>query len=338
MTPFDDTRLKPPARHDDSLPHERRGGTYHLTVDFLRSPTRSTPSSSPVSMGSFGRKRAPTARRPMGSCAAGELVALGPRCGAPMLSRVISPLHTAFPHVKFSASDGQHWRVHGKGLGAWYFASVESHPGEDSIGRFDLCEPLGTCYVGTYDTAVAMEVLALAGLAPAEARDAVADRQVSAMALDAFYGKPIADFTSPLVEQFGAPGAYRADRARRCPAVGAGGVGRRISRYPVPAQEGSRASLRSRAVRSRRPAGQADHPGRPAAVRGGPDPRHVQSSRSDPSAGAPLSAASGTVEALSGRSASAAAAAGRWPTAPSEEVIHQLEERHRSSRSSPSVP
>lgn len=141
----------------------------------------------------------------MGGCAAGELVALGPRCGAPMLSRVISPLHTDFPHVKFSASDGQHWRVHGKGCGAWYFASVESHPGEDSIGRFDLHEPLGTCYVGTHDTAVAMEVLALAGLLPTEARDAVADRQVSAMALDAFYGKPIADFTSPLVERFGAP-------------------------------------------------------------------------------------------------------------------------------------
>jgi hypothetical protein len=90
-------------------------------------------------------------------------------------------------------------------LGAWYFASAESHPSEDLIGRFDLHEPRGTCYVGTHDTAVAMEVLALAGLSPTEARDAVADRRVSAMALEAFYGKPIADFTSPLGEPFGAP-------------------------------------------------------------------------------------------------------------------------------------
>ncbi len=118
---------------------------------------------------------------------------------------MIPPLPTDFPYVTFEPSDGQQWRVHGE-LGAWYFASVESHPDDASSGRFDLHDPLGTCYVGTHDTAVAMEVLALAGLSPKEAQDAVADRRVSAMALDAFYGKSIADFTSPLVEEFGVPG------------------------------------------------------------------------------------------------------------------------------------
>ncbi len=59
--------------------------------------------------------------------------------------------------------------------------------------------------MGTHHTAVAMEVLALAGLSPSETQEAVADRQVSAMALDEFYAKPIADFTSRLAVRFGAP-------------------------------------------------------------------------------------------------------------------------------------
>jgi len=125
--------------------------------------------------------------------------------GPPIFARVIAPLPADFPHVTFSASDGQQWRVHDKGREAWYFASVESRSDGAPTGRFDLHDPHGTCYVGSYDIAVAMEVLSLAGLSPQEAQDAVVDREVSAMALDAFCGKPIADFMSPLVEQFGAP-------------------------------------------------------------------------------------------------------------------------------------
>ncbi len=64
---------------------------------------------------------------------------------------------------------------------------------------------MGTCYVGYYDDAVAMEALSLRGLTPAQTMKAVSERNVSVMALDDFYDKPIADFTSPAVTAFGAP-------------------------------------------------------------------------------------------------------------------------------------
>jgi hypothetical protein len=116
-------------------------------------------------------------------------------------------LPSDFPQVRFTASDGQYWRVHPAGLGAWYFASIESHANPHEVGRFDLPAPMGTCYVGAYDDAVTMEAVVLKGLSPQEQREAVADRNVSAMALDEFYDKPIADFTSPDLEQYGAPRA-----------------------------------------------------------------------------------------------------------------------------------
>lgn len=119
-----------------------------------------------------------------------------------------------FPQVRFTASDGQYWRVHRAGLGAWYFASIESHPEPSEIGRFDLPAPMGTCYVGAFDDAVTMETVALRGLSPHHQQQAVAGRHMSAMALDDYYDKPIADFTSPEVTQFGVPPAVeQLDRA-----------------------------------------------------------------------------------------------------------------------------
>jgi hypothetical protein len=123
-----------------------------------------------------------------------------------------------FPQVRFAASDGQYWRVHPAGLGAWYFASIESHADPSEVGRFDLPAPMGTCYVGAFDDAVTMEAVILGGLSPREQQQAVADRDVSAMALDDFYDKPIADFVSPDVGRFGAPLAIeRLDRPEARP-------------------------------------------------------------------------------------------------------------------------
>jgi hypothetical protein len=116
-------------------------------------------------------------------------------------------LPSDFPQIRFTASDGQYWRVHPAGLGAWYFASIESHAKPEEVGRFDLPAPMGTCYVGAYDDAVTMEAVILKDLSPQERSEALADRNVSAMALDEFYDKPIADFTAPNVEQYRAPPA-----------------------------------------------------------------------------------------------------------------------------------
>lgn len=119
-----------------------------------------------------------------------------------MPSRVLS---SDFPQVRFTAADGQYWRVHRAGLGAWYFASIESHVNTEDIGRFDLPDPMGTCYVGAYDDAVTVEAVTLYNLSEQERQQALAGRNVSAMALDEFYDKPIADFTSPHLESFGVP-------------------------------------------------------------------------------------------------------------------------------------
>jgi hypothetical protein len=116
-------------------------------------------------------------------------------------------LTSDFPAVRFRAADGQQWRIHPAEFGAWYFASMESHPEPADVGRFDLPAPMGTCYVGAYDDAVTMEASVLRGLSPEEQAQALADRKMSAMALDDFWGRRIADFASPDIERFGVPRA-----------------------------------------------------------------------------------------------------------------------------------
>ena len=93
------------------------GVAYHLTVGYLSSIADALDAHPPARCrwAPLGESARPRQDARWAAAQRAALVALGPRCGAPMLSRVISPLHTDFPHVKFSASDGQHWRVHGKG-------------------------------------------------------------------------------------------------------------------------------------------------------------------------------------------------------------------------------
>lgn len=111
-----------------------------------------------------------------------------------------------FPQVTIDASWGRWWRSHSDQWGPWYFASSDT-PGRDpaAVGRFDLPEPRGTCYVGEHPDGTVPESMRESGVSAADSQHAANARRLSAMPLDRWYGLPIADFTSAAVTRHGAP-------------------------------------------------------------------------------------------------------------------------------------
>jgi RES domain-containing protein len=111
-----------------------------------------------------------------------------------------------FPQFTLGRSFGQWWRIHGAANGPWWFSSADA-PGRDpaTAGRFDLALPNGTLYLGNYLDASAAEALREPGVSAKAAQEAANSRRLSAMPLEAFHGKVIADFTSAVVDRFGAP-------------------------------------------------------------------------------------------------------------------------------------
>jgi hypothetical protein len=118
----------------------------------------------------------------------------------------VVPLDPDFPCVSLAPSSGHWWRVHGAEYGPWWFASSDrAGRAANEIGRFDLPQPWGTCYVGSYLAAVTAEAMRVSGVDAKAAQEAASRRRLSQMPLDHWHGKKIADFTAVAVEQFGAP-------------------------------------------------------------------------------------------------------------------------------------
>lgn len=110
-----------------------------------------------------------------------------------------------FPFVTIDATWGQWWRNHNP-AGAWWFASSDApNVNPDDVGRLDLPSPYGTCYLAWQVTTTALEAMRLNGLTPAGVQAAAAQRHMSAMALDQWHGKKIADFTSARLPELGVP-------------------------------------------------------------------------------------------------------------------------------------
>jgi hypothetical protein len=95
------------------------------------------------------------------------------------------------------SSWGQWWRVHWVDRGAWFFATDDpSSRSLESIGRFDLPDPHGTCYVSDEPVTGLAEHVREGGVTPAESQKAINKRSLSQMPLDRWYGRKIADMTS----------------------------------------------------------------------------------------------------------------------------------------------
>ena len=104
-----------------------------------------------------------------------------------------------FPHVILDANWGQWWRVHWATRGAWFFATDDPSLRDlDSIGRFDLPEPDGTCYVSDQPVTGLAEHVRDGGVTPAESQAAINKRALSQMPLDRWYRRAIADMTGPI--------------------------------------------------------------------------------------------------------------------------------------------
>ncbi|MFL5828155.1 MAG: RES domain-containing protein [Thermoleophilaceae bacterium] len=116
-----------------------------------------------------------------------------------------NPLPRGFPSFELGPPFGQWWKVHSDQYGPWYFSSDDGRRDPATVGRFDLPEPNGTLYVGDYLGGVLPEAVRQTGVAAHESQAAYNTRRLSAMPLDDFYGKRIADFTSGAVRYFGAP-------------------------------------------------------------------------------------------------------------------------------------
>lgn len=152
------------------------------------------------------------------------------------MSSAADPLPQGFPSFELGPSFGRWWRYHRVGNSAWYFASSDAldraSVDPEDIGRFDLSGGFGTCYLGEYAGGTLSEVLRETGVAAAAAQEAANERRMSAMAVDCYYGRSIADFTSGAARYFGLPVDFDNDnftRARSRPfaeqAVAAGFVG-----------------------------------------------------------------------------------------------------------------
>jgi hypothetical protein len=122
----------------------------------------------------------------------------------PRLVRSTPPVPTVlppeFPTVIVTETWGCWWRVHRASDGAWWFASSDG-----SNGRFDLPKPHGTCYVGYDPEAPTQEHLTGESEDHARSQKVINERALSAMPLDRWRGRKIADFTSAAVVHYGAP-------------------------------------------------------------------------------------------------------------------------------------
>jgi hypothetical protein len=173
-----------------------------------------------------------------------------------------------FPYVAIDASWGQWWRNHNP-AGAWWFASSDDpNVKPEDVGRLDLPSPLGTCYMAWQATTTALEAMRLRGLSPPEVQIAAAQRHMSAMALEHWYGKSVADFTSPSLPELGVPlirELSRADArhwAEAAQATGFDGILYALRRDP---EHRLGLALFGRAGAAGRPAAQG--PGQPLVVR-----------------------------------------------------------------------
>ena len=123
-----------------------------------------------------------------------------------MATDAILPLPPAFPHVVLGPEYGQWWRIHAAKHGPWWFSSCDFPPrAESAIGRCELPCPNGTCHIGSYLDASAAESLRERGVEATRAQESADKRRLSAMSLERWYGKKIADFTAVRVGDFGAP-------------------------------------------------------------------------------------------------------------------------------------
>jgi hypothetical protein len=137
-------------------------------------------------------------------------------------------LDSSFATMVLDPTVGQWWRIHGADHGAWFFASSDATGrAPASVGRLDLSLPNGTCYLGEYLAGAASESLRETGVSHSESQVAANTRRLSQMPLDRWYGKPIADFTSAVLEDHGAPtdiaALPRADARRWAEAARAAG-------------------------------------------------------------------------------------------------------------------
>lgn len=120
------------------------------------------------------------------------------------------PLTPGFPSFVLSAAGlGQWWRIHRDGNAPWYFASSTGRS-PNEIGRMDLPEPHGTCYLGPYPDGILSEVLRTSGVSAMQSQLDANQRRLSAMPLDAYEGKRIADFTSAAARHYGLPADFDA--------------------------------------------------------------------------------------------------------------------------------
>jgi|GEM_PF-2201091 len=110
-----------------------------------------------------------------------------------------------FPSLSPDQSWGHWWRIHWDGLGPWFFASDDGSRAESKVGRFDLPLPLGTCYVTEQPLPGMAEHLRTPDVSAREAQQSANQRAMSAMPLNPWFGKPLADFASPSVAKQGGP-------------------------------------------------------------------------------------------------------------------------------------
>lgn len=115
-------------------------------------------------------------------------------------------LPAEFPSCLIDASWGHWWRIHRAERGPWWFESAD-RPGRKpaDIGRFDLLQPNGTCYLGSGIGGISPEVLRERDVSAANAQAAASKRCLSQMPLDWYHGKRVADFTAGGLVALGAP-------------------------------------------------------------------------------------------------------------------------------------
>jgi hypothetical protein len=119
---------------------------------------------------------------------------------------VMPAMSSSFPTVLIDSSWGRWWRIHSNQYGPWFFASCDAAArAAPSIGRFDLPLPEGTCYLGEDLGATLPESMREPNITAADSQMAANARHLSSMPLDRWYGRPIADFTSPGAASHGAP-------------------------------------------------------------------------------------------------------------------------------------
>ena len=114
-------------------------------------------------------------------------------------------LPNEFPSVIPDESWGHRWRIHWEDRGPWFFASDDGSRDESKVGRFDLPLPLGTCYVTEQPLTGMAEHLRTPDVSAREAQLGANKRAMTAMPLNPWFGKPLADFASPSVAKYGGP-------------------------------------------------------------------------------------------------------------------------------------